>query len=306
MAKKKTKIAVTYFVTILVSLGLIGTVGYFALTAYLDSSNKKQDSSIKPAEVINTQNQDEYEPSLLDARTVLVAYEPEKRLTASCFILARFLPTENKLVLMPLQSDICTVVDGTSNTLYEFYRLNGITGAVRAVESALDIHVDKYIRFTTDSFTVFSNFMGNVNFEIPYNMVYDNPNGESTVLKAGDQMLDSVTLRKVLTYPNFTGGEEYRARVTGSIAVLLMNSGCRGILQDGLEAVFNEIVNSDAETDITRYDYEESREAIKFVLSKNDSPAQLLIPSGVYNENNCYVLDDSFVESVPQWFGIED
>ncbi|MBQ5333291.1 MAG: hypothetical protein J6K92_08550 [Oscillospiraceae bacterium] len=108
-----------------------------------------------------------------------------------------------------------------------------------------------------------------------------------------------------MCYPDYTGGEEYRAKVVGTLAAELLNSGCRGILQDGLDSVFSEIINSDIETDITRYDYDEDKPAIEYVLGNSTSPAQLVIPSGSYNENGCYQLDDVFVDSLPRWFAME-
>lgn len=305
MAKKKTKIATTYFVTIISSLILIGGAGYFALKAYFNSDS---DNFIKPADGMQTSAiiAEEYVPDIGDCQTVMFIYEPEKSQTSTCFVLARFIPTDNKVVIVPFQSDVCAVVNGKTNTLYEFYRLEGIPGAVSAVENAVNIKVDKYMKFSKDSFTLFSNFMGNISYNVPYNLIHENQTtGESTIIKSGEQMLDAVMLRKVLTFPEYKGGEEYRAKVVGTITTELVNSGANGILHDSLDVVFTDIINSDIETDITRYDYEEKKAAIEYVLNNTASPAQLVLPSGAYNENNCYVLDDNFIEALPRWFGME-
>ncbi len=307
MSKKSAKLALTYFLTILFALVLIGGAGYFLLKYYFTGGEKE--SGIKPAApaeqttVIDMKN---FVPDDSHCQTILFIYEPEKRMTAVCFVLARFVPTENKAVVVPLQSDICTTLDGQANTLYEFYRLNGTSGAKRAVEEATGVGIDRYMKFTKESFTIFSDLMGNINFDVPYNLVYDNEEtGESTIVKSGEQILDSTLLRKVLTYPNYKGGEEYRAKVVGTIAVSLVNSGSKTILRDSFDTVFTDIINSDVETDITRYDYDEKKPAVDYVLANTDSPAQLVIPSGIYNENNCYVLDDNFIQALPRWFCLE-
>lgn len=307
MSKKTAKIAATYFITIIAALAVIGGAGYFVLTSYLNGSSVDE-SSIKPSasEEDPSALSEDYEPAEADGQTLLAVYEPEKRSTAACFVLARFVPTENKVVIVPLQTDICTTLDGKSNTLYEFYRLGGIPDAKRAAEQSTGIKIDKYIKFTESSFVTFSNFMGNVNYDVPYNLIYENEStGESTIIKSGDQTLDSTSLRKILTFPNFKGGEEYRAKVVGALAVDLINSGSRGILKDALDTVFTDVINSDIETDITRYDYDEKKAAIQYVLNNSDSPAQLVIPSGTYNENNCYVLDETFIQALPRWFYME-
>lgn len=304
MSKRSAKIAATYFLTIIISLLLIGGIGYLVITKYLDREpeEKGMDDIIQDAAA----GSEEYVPQLGDGRTLLIIYESEKKQTSTSFVLARFAPADNKAVLVPLQTDIACEMDGVSNTLYEFYRLGGTADAKRAVEKFTGLTVDRYMKFSRESFTLFSNFMGNVEYDIPYNLFINDPaTGESTVIKSGNQILDSNTLRKVMCYPDYTGGEEYRAKVVGTLAAELLNSGCRGILQDGLDSVFSEIINSDIETDITRYDYDEDKPAIEYVLGNSTSPAQLVIPSGSYNENGCYQLDDVFVDSLPRWFAME-
>ncbi|MBP1545289.1 MAG: LCP family protein [Oscillospiraceae bacterium] len=305
MSKKSAKIAVTYFATIITSLVLIGGGGYLFITKYLEKDTDKggmsqivmDDSAVKS---------DEYIPELGDGRTVLFIYEADKAQTSTSFVLARFAPADNKVVLVPLQTDIACEMDGTANTLYEFYRLGGTADAKRAVEKFTGLSVDKYMKFSRESFTTFSNFMGNVDYEVPYNLIIDNPStGENTVIKEGNQILDANSLRKVMCYDGYTGGEEYRAKVVGNLAFELLNSGCRGMLGSNTELVFNDIINSDVETDITRYDFEEDMPAIQYVLENTSAPAQLVIPSGTYNENGCYQLDDAFVDSLPRWFAME-
>lgn len=305
MSKRSAKIAATYFLTIIISLVLIGGGGYLVINKYL---NKAPDKNSMDGIVIDdgASQSAEYSPVFGDGRTILFIYEAEKSQTSTSFLLARFAPADNKAVLVPLQTDIACELDGTANTLYEFYRMGGTSSAKRAVEKFTGLEVDRYLKFTKDSFNTFSDFMGNVEYNIPDNLIFQNPStGESTVIKSGNQILDSNTLRKVMCYPNYSGGEEYRAKVVGNLAAELLNSGSRGILRDSLDSVFTDIINSDIETDITRYDYDEDKPAIEYVLANTSEPAQLVIPSGSYNENGCYQLDDTFVDALPRWFAME-
>ncbi|MBP0957524.1 MAG: LCP family protein [Oscillospiraceae bacterium] len=305
MSKRSAKIAATYFLTIIISLLLIGGGGYLFIMNYLEKEPEKsgmddivlQDPSL---------SDEEYTPVFGEGRTVLFIYEDGKSQTSTSFLLARFAPADNKAVLVPLQTDIACELDGTANTLYEFYRLGGTYQAKRAVEKFTGLAVDRYLKFTASSFTLFSDFMGNVEYDVPYDLTFEDPSaGRTIVLRSGSQLLDTNTLRKVLCYPNYKGGEEYRAKVLGSLAAELLNSGSRGILRDGLDTVFTDIINSDIETDITRYDYDEDKPAINYVLENTSAPAQLVIPSGTYNENGCYQLDEVFVDALPRWFAME-
>ena len=77
------------------------------------------------------------------------------------------------------------------------------------------------------------------------------------------------------------------------------------MLRDGLDSVFTSVINSDLETDITKYDYDEAKPAIEYVLDATSTPAQVVIPSGVYDDSKMYVLDDSFVQALPRWFSMD-
>ena len=304
MSKRSAKIAATYFLTIIISLLLIGGGGYIFIMKYLEKEPDK--GGMDDIVIQDSSADEEYVPIFGEGRTVFLIFEDGKSQTSTCFLLARFAPADNKAVLVPLQTDIACELDGTANTLYEFYRLGGTSQAKRAVEKFTGLTVDRYLKFSTQSFTMFANFMGNVDFDIPYDLTIDDAaSGRTIVLRSGNQLLDTNTLRKVLCYPNYKGGEEYRAKVVGTLASELLNSGSRGILRDGLDTVFTDIINSDIETDITKYDYEEDKPAISYVLENTSSPAQLVIPSGVYNENGCYQLDEAFVDALPRWFAME-
>ncbi|MGN0638241.1 MAG: LCP family protein [Huintestinicola sp.] len=305
MSKRSAKIAATYFLTIVISLLLIGGGGYLFIMNYLEKEPDKGGMDDIVMQDPSAGNE-EYVPIFGEGRTVLFIYEDGKSQTSTNFLLARFAPADNKAVLVPLQTDIACELDGTANTLYEFYRLGGTAQAKRAVEKFTGLTVDRYLKFTKDSFALFADFMGNVDFDIPYNLTIDDAaSGRTIVLRSGNQLLDTNTLRKVMCYPDYKGGEEYRAKVVGNLAAELLNSGSRGILRDGLDTVFTDIVNSDIETDITIYDYEDDKPAIDYVLENTSSPAQLVIPSGTYNENGCYQLDEAFVDALPRWFAME-
>ena len=119
MSKRTAKIAATYFITIFVALLVIGGTGFFLLRPYLTDSGVNDDlSGIKSdgSQTVTTASE-EYAPSYADSKTVLAIYDAEKRSSAVCFVLARFVPAESKLVIVPLQSDIKAEADGKVNTL---------------------------------------------------------------------------------------------------------------------------------------------------------------------------------------------
>lgn len=299
MAKKSTKIALTYVITIVVTVAVIFIVGLIMIK----STNRS--SGVNDIQVTSSTEPEVYAPSVLDNQTTLFVLDAEDRMTASAFVLTRLLPSEKRLVIVPLQSDMYASVNGTEGTLYEFYRSDGIQGAKRAVESVCGLTVEKYMIFDKSSFETMAAHFEAVNYVFSDTLIYENENtGEVTVIRSGNCSLDPTTMRKAFTYPNFNNGETERAAVIGSIVTDFVNaSGER--LRTSMDQIFNGIMNSGAETDITVYDYDFKKEAMQYMVDNSSECAELVLPSGIYDDSGRYVLEDAFVDSLKSWFSLD-
>ncbi|MDE5992592.1 MAG: hypothetical protein K2G87_06035, partial [Oscillospiraceae bacterium] len=114
--------------------------------------------------------------------------------------------------------------------------------------------------------------------------------------------LDSEMLRKVVTYPLFNSGEEYRAKITGVLINDLINKNIDDGFSSHIDDYFSAVINSTAETNFTAYDYEAQSRAMKYVASSDERICQLVTVSGAYNENGNFVLDEDFLRSVTERF----
>ncbi len=304
MSKRTSKVALTYILTIIFTLVAAALVCGYAFSSLLSSSSNDEASSdedmvqLEPMTVLGS-----YEPTVKDSKTLLLILDAEKRESGSCFLVARFLPTEKKVVLLPLPSNTL-IADGEENsTLYNVYRNNGTKKTVSAVESCLNISVDKYIKFNRSSFSVIADIFGSIDYIIPYDLVYDNPDtDETTVIKSGSRMLDSTDIRKVLTYPNYTQGEEYRTQCLGIIANELITRGTTNAASfaDNLDDYFVTIINSDIDTDITAYDYDDIDNAMKYVIRNSTAISSFILSSGTTNEDGQYIIDEKFLAALPE------
>lgn len=304
MSKKSAKIAVTYVVTILVTLLVVGAFGMYMLKLISSKETKDPSQNVVIDQMVSS---DEYKPSVSDNRTVLLILDTEKRESASCFLIARFLAVEKQLVFMPLPSNTKAAVDGSSDSLYNFYRNGGTASAVKAVENCTGVKIDKFIKFNKDSFTNIIDIFGGVDYDIPYNLIYDNPTtGEETIIREGETYLDSSTMRKVLTYPNYNSGEEYRAKCLGIIITDMINTNVDANFASHLDDYFSSVINSTIETDITSYDYDEISNAMKYVIRNYDRLATFVLTSGTNDENGLYELDANFVKSITEWLKLYD
>ena len=300
MAKKGTKIALTYFITIIVTLFIIGGIGLLLLNEIMSPEKEDNGPSVELEQLVELE---EYVPSVQNNKTTLIIFDSEKKMSGCCFMLVRMIASEGYMVIMPVPADTYANVDGSENSLYEFYRLGGTADAVKAVESATGVKADYYLKLNNESFYTVIDIFGGVDFNIPYNLLYTNPDtGEETIFREGETYLDSQMLRKVITYPLYTSGEEYRAKVAGVAVTDLINRNVTPSFSTHIDDYFSSIINSQIETNFTAYDYEEQSKAMKYVAENEERVCQLVTVTGTYNENSLFVLDENFLNSLTERF----
>lgn len=303
MAKKSSKIALTYFITIIVTFIVIGGLGYILLQ-YLQNPPEKEAEEVS---IMPEDNQNGYVPAAENNVSTLFILDSAKRLSGSCFMLVRTSATERKLVLMPLPADTAAVVDGGENSLYEFYRLGGAQRAVKAAENCTGTKIDYYMKLNNDSFSTLVSVFGGTDVNIPYNLVYTDPDtGEETIYREGSTYADGDILRKILTYPLYTAGEEYRAKILGVTFSDLVNKNVGDSFSSHVDDYFSTVINSPVETNFTAYDYEKHSGALKYIAESNERIARLVTVTGEYNDNNFFELDADFVRAIPEWLGLND
>lgn len=302
MAKKGTKIALTYFITILVTLLIIGGICVVLLRDVMNPDTSG-------GTVVNIEQMgsaDGYVPTVNDNKTTLFIFDSEKRMTSTCFMIVRMISSKRQIVLMPIPADTYGKADGTENSIYEFYRTGGSAKAVKAVESALDIKVDYYLKLNNESFAALVNIFGGVNFSVPYNLIYTDPDtGDEIIIREGDNYLDANGLKKIITFPVYNSGEEYRAKMMGIAFNDLINKNVVSGFSSNIDDYFSQIINSTVETNFTAYDYKELSDAMKYVAESSERIATLVPVSGEYNENGLFVLNEGFIKTVPEWLGLD-
>lgn len=301
MAKKSTKIAITYVVTILVTVLIIFIVGFFMMKSMNSTS-----SELENVEVTSSTEAQDYAPSVLDNQTTLFILDAEERLDGTVFILTRLLPTERRFVVVPLQSDMYVNVNGTETTLYEYFKDNDVMGVKRAIENIFGVTVDKYIKFDKTTFEKAAAHFENVNHVFSYSLIGENElTGETTVIRSGNQTLAPSDLTKAFTYWDYKDGESERMSEIGAIFTdLINNSHTR--FQTGMDQIVSGILGLNPDTDITEYDYDFKKDALHYMVDETAGGcAELVLPSGTYDSASRYVIDSEFVDALKKWFSLD-
>lgn len=301
MAKKGIKIAVTYVITILLTLLIIGGICYLLLERMLNPQRKEVTPD--PDQISDEVS---YVPTAENNKTALFILDSEKRMSGCCFMVVRMIATEQRIVFMPVPADTCARLDGGENSVYEYYRMSGSRKAVSAVENALGIEIDYYLKLNKDSFKDMASIFGGTDYNVPYNLIYSNPDtGEETIYREGESYMDGDAIRKLITYPLYDGGEEYRAKVMGVVITDLINKNVSENFSSHMDEYFSMVINSSVETDFTAYDYAEQSEAMKYVSESNEYISRFVNVSGTYNENSLFVLDEGFLKAVPEFLKLD-
>ena len=300
MAKKRSHVGTVYFVTIFITILLVGGLAYFIMYNVIinkdDPADSKIDSGTESGSFVPTEEHNQ---------TILLILDGGSAGTDRLFVLARFLPTDSKLILVPLPNETIAQVGTTRNTLYEYFRTGGSAQAVQAVQSATGITVDRYMRLTKDNCAILLNMFGNLDYVVPYDLIYENKaTGEATIIKQGLQTLEGNAIRKIVTYPLYENGEEYRMKIAGSLLTELINNAMTEGFKDNLDDNFNTVVNT-IDTNFTRFDYDLRREAIRYVIEPHTSPAQFMIVFGDRDGTGALILSDGCLKLMKEKFGLE-
>jgi anionic cell wall polymer biosynthesis LytR-Cps2A-Psr (LCP) family protein len=293
MAKRGVKLGITYVVALITSFFLFGFIGW----VYIDMLTGGSDTEETPAET----GTGTYAPSAADERTVLAVVDYGAGESDVCFMLIRFLPQSSEAAFFPVPANTYINGDGDSEqTLFRAYRDGSVSGVKTAVSDVLGLSIDKYIVFDAESFGVFCDFFGSTNYTIPEDIV----TAQGTVVLAGDTYLDRQTMRVLLTNPNYKGGEEERARRFCEIVTSMLNKELTAPFVSFMDTAFNDIINSGADTDISRFDYEESEDPIRYTLEQTDRFCRPVFSSGTPSPGGNYVLDPDFITALYTWFNL--
>jgi anionic cell wall polymer biosynthesis LytR-Cps2A-Psr (LCP) family protein len=290
---KGLKIGLTYIITLIAAFAIFGFIGWL----FIDMMRNDDGGSV-PAE---TTAAAEYMPAASDKRTLIAAIDLGQRKTDVVFMVIRFLPEDTNAVFITLPPDtLCG-----SGTLYDLYR-NGSGTALRdGAESALGVEIDKYVVMDKTSFTTLCDLFSGTTYTVPYNLIYTDTDGSQTVITQGEKYLDTATVTQLITCPGYKNGEEERATTANSIISAMLTKKLTSSYTEFLDNTFNTIINSGVTTDISAFDYDDSREALRYTVSRTDRFCRPAFPTGTFNENGEYVLDPAFVTAINTIFKID-
>lgn len=329
MKKKKSgSIAIPFLLTFLISLIIIGGIAMIiydkidsessSLLTMTNESGTLSDSDshtilfvLDLGDSIDDSDDTEDEESYDDSDENEETYdweetgedeEEEVKSKPYTFMIMRSMPVHKQIVFIGLPENM--LAGEQNKSLSEIYKSGGGAELKSAAEFSLEIPIDRYMVFNSESFQKLCNIMGGVNFAVPGNI-------EGFKRTDGMQYLSPDQIEKIVSYGGFGGGEIQRISTASSLITAMTNQTSGARIADNLDNTFDTMVNAN-DTDISSLDYQQKKYAIKFLMKYSDPSddetvsdrAKFITPSGTQTSDK-FILDTSFIDEISQYFVVE-
>ncbi len=217
------------------------------------------------------------------------------------FVLAEYDAVESRVTFVPLPNGISMSAEG--RTLPNVYDAMGCDGVAKAVENAVGITVDSYVRFDRESFTEFVTAYGNVRYNVPKTMIIKD-GIEAETLNAGEQLFTGDMMYRYIMLAEFEGGESYRFNIIGEIFAETVNQNYSDA-DSSLLDTYARLLMEAPENNITEDKYNTKKAALLNTAIYGVSPAEYYVPYGEYTNDGGFDISENSVITIKQKAGLD-
>jgi anionic cell wall polymer biosynthesis LytR-Cps2A-Psr (LCP) family protein len=240
----------------------------------------------------------DYRPDASFNTTFLLMLSENKGAVPDYYMLLRYLPGNESIVLVPIKSNLYSEVGNLRGTLTEHYTDGGAGGAMHAIQNAIGINPDHYIKFDKDSFIGFLDEAGFTPVNIPFDL-----EGGAVQFTAGSYELTGEDLYNYITYPEYDQGEDYRCMVQGQVVANFINRNSRNLTIPQLQSLFTRILNT-TDTGLDFSDFVQNQQAYLFTTQNSFNIADYYIPIGTTNQNGHFIISETAEATIRDRFGL--
>ncbi|MCD7783974.1 MAG: LCP family protein [Oscillospiraceae bacterium] len=306
--KKNTSqasVVIVYLATMLICLVIFG----FAAVTLLDIFVTQPALEAEAAES-GTTTEDEEETVDYSSATETILFVGADGQEINAIVLLRVNPGDGTISIVPVSKYTLSTVDSSSGTMEQLFDIGGMSYLKTAVENAYGLTCDKYIKITNDGWAELVEYTGGMSsYVFPEDLYYkDETSGDLTSFSAGNsnRTLWGDDIRRIVTYPLYSNGEQTRVQVIGEIAVTLINDAFdtnAANMKTNIQNIFNTIYNN-SDTDITSKTFASVRDAYEYMLEAASSPATYRMPHGEWNSSGYFELDEDAASEIQEYFGL--
>lgn len=302
MAKDKKKrksqapIALVYFSTMVIFLVILGSIALIFMKNLVLEPKKSSSVSISDNTPTDKNNQ-----------TFFYMVKDDKN-NLETAMLARFLPADGKLMLVPLSPYTMITHGGSNQTMAQIFKLSGAPDTTSALGETLGISIDRYMSMGEECFENVCDNIGSITYEVLEDMYYiDKHSDDVTNYTKGDKIsLQGSQMRLFITYPKYKNGYSQNVTVAGEFMRSLINNGFKlQTTRDNLESIYSNLLRESSEKNFSAGDFEETKEYYYYVIDNFDNPAYMLTPTGTWSDKGYqFSIDDAFKTQLKSAFKI--
>lgn len=217
------------------------------------------------------------------------------------FMLVSYNAVDSRLIFIPLPSGISVGRD--ERTLPNIYAAQGGAGVVSAVENAVGIRCDCYIKMDRTSFCDLVSAFGNVEYTVRKTiMVKDGT--ETETFNAGSRLITGESIFRLMMIADFEEGESFRFNCVGELMSELINQNFRDV-DTSLMDTYYQMIMENAETNLTEVLYRSRKAALLNTIEYGSNPGEFYIPYGEYTEDGGFKISENSITSIRQRAGLE-
>jgi anionic cell wall polymer biosynthesis LytR-Cps2A-Psr (LCP) family protein len=203
------------------------------------------------------------------------------------YMLLNYRPRDEVIILVPVRRNLSAEVGRERGTLTDHYVSNGARGAMLAIENALGVKTEHYIKFDRESFIGFFDTLGFT----PVNIPYDLKDGEIE-FPAGSYEMAGAELYGYITFPDYNQGEDYRSTIHGHVISNFINRNTRNLTVTQLQTLFNRILNN-TDTNLVFADFTRNQQVFLFTTQNSFDIADFYVLSGFEGDDGMFVPSET-------------
>lgn len=290
--RKTGSIAVPFLITIFIGLIIIGGVMFYVYKTFF-SKEEGLDAPPPRTGIVTATAEDNHTILLiLDERS----NENVEKKCSTTYVLMRSIPHKKSLLFIGVPSNSISFINGKQQRLNDTYDRGGAAAAKEFVADTLDVEIDKYIVFKSESLRRVCDIFGNVR-AYPVDAEIGSFKGDGSL-----QNMSAEQIETYITYSLFKRGEYDRAINTANILSYLVNGTTGARIAESLDRYFDEVINMTT-SDITAVDYDKRKNAIKYMFNYGENFAVPIFIDGEVSGND-FIPDREYIKHLPsEYFG---
>ncbi|WP_195923589.1 LCP family protein [Clostridium tepidum] len=171
-SKKKKRRALKIIIVFCTFIILLGVLGYFYLLGFTNNSKLGKGK-------INTKKAEAGEPVNILVMGVDIGDPNSKEASdpkrTDTMLVVNYNPKTKEINIVSVPRDTRVTVNGKKMKINSAHAVNGVNGAIDAVENLLGIEINNYVKVDYEGFRKIIDAIGGVEMEITRNMNYDDP-----------------------------------------------------------------------------------------------------------------------------------